>query len=982
MTPETGAVLTTQLTTEQFEAAVDPTRAVLTIACAGSGKSRTLAYRVIRLLDEGADPRAIVAFTFTEKAAADLKTRIASALDNAGYPVTVLGALFVGTIHSYCQTILAQADARYRQFDVLDENRLKLYLMSRYGELGLETLSAARGGPRHFELIKRVAEAWKNAHDEMIPLDTITNADAALGTVLTNLDRTLRRDRFLDFSSMIGIVVEGLDDGNPELGQALAGLRHLMVDEYQDVNPAQERLIRHLYDSVESLFVVGDDDQSIYAWRGADVTNILSFTDRYPGASRHTLPVNFRSTPTIVGAAETFITRELGPRRLTKNMRAEPRPEPEAEVCLLFDTSGEEASWVADRIRRLLGTRYTERDRSTRGLTMGDFAILMRSTKRSSWSPGEPPKHKPFTDALNAAGIGYMLEAGSGVFDRPHVQAVQASMELLRNGNPTREEVREAYDRLVIPSFPRADFESLAHVLSEWGRAIHAPAAREATRRRLYPQDLLHGILEAFGIGAEEPDAAVMYDLGVLSRIIQDVESVFVSVDSAFRYGQVLNFMANIGDIGYEADDDQTVERPDLVFVSTVHRAKGLEFPVVFVVDAEQGRFPMNRKRYDGWLPQPVILPALDRGAYQRTPAEEARLFYTAVTRAERFLYVTASRHLPGGKQDRRLSSYAIGLRDAGFAQDRDLLPDGLEPCAPLPRISEPVMPTSYTDLRYYLRCPRDYKFRKLYGFSPTIPALFGFGQSVHAIVGKLHQLYPDAPPNSDAVTRIVEEEFHVKHVPQSRDPANAPGAYERARDSAGTMARNYVADYGQDFRRLREVEARFEVLVPQAVIAGSIDLLLRYDRMGAIRDAEVVDFKAMSAAEPEAGGETREALDWAEMSLQVQLYAKGARDVLGEAARTGWVHLLKDGVRRRVPVDDEAVEAALANMTWAVRGIIAGDFPMRPAPAKCGKCDFKRLCSKGAQDFTTDSRPPAIHVPGDNGTAVRRMARAFDGGD
>jgi DNA helicase-2/ATP-dependent DNA helicase PcrA len=249
---------------------------------------------------------------------------------------------------------------------------------------------------------------------------------------------------------------------------------------------------------------------------------------------------------------------------------------------------------------------------------------------------------------------------------------------------------------------------------------------------------------------------------------------------------------------------------------------------------------------------------------------------------------------------------------------------------------------------------------------------MFGFGMTVHASVGKLHEIFPNAVPTEAQAEQVARDLFHLKHVPPSRDPANNPGPYERARERARTIAASYVRDYGADFVRSRQVEARFEVPIEQAVIAGSIDLLLEEDPDGTIVDASVIDFKAME------GGDTpteNDELDWTELALQVQLYAKAARQVLGENARTGSVHLLKDGQRVDVPISDEAVQSAVENVEWSVNRILAADFPMRPDPDQWVRCDFRALCAKTPQPFRTDARPPMIHIPAQPG---QQMARAF----
>ena len=920
---------------------------------------------------DGEDPRGIVAFTFTEKAADAIKLRVSHALAKVGLDPVILGRMYIGTIHAYCQAILGQMDARYRQFDVLDENRLKLYLMSRYPQLGLGRLRDQRGRPGYFEVIRQASDAWSVVNDEMLDLDLVSAQDSVLGAVLGEIRRQLGRDQFIDFSLMIRLVADALQAGDAGAERAVADLRHLMVDEYQDVNPAQEVLIGELRRRSLSLFAVGDDDQAIYAWRGADVGNILTFTTRYPNAAEHTLATNFRSTTAIVQTADRFASAELGANRLAKNPVADVTRDylPSDFRNLWFPTRPDEASWVADRIAALRGTAYVERDGTVRGLTPGDFAILMRGRPGRDDQSGRP-RHEPFTQALDRVPIPYSLEAGGGIFDRPEVAALRATFELLRDGNPDRTRVRQHFGGIVRPAYSAADFGRLAAVMAEWGRLIHAPAG--GTRRRVYPQRLVHELLEAFGLKDSNFDRGVMHDLGVFSRIIQDAETVFVSIDSPARFSAVLNFLANPAETGYETSTDELVRRPDVITISTVHKAKGLEFPVVFVVDVESGRFPKARRGYGGWLPRPVVAAALARGAYQSTANEEARLFYTAITRAERYLYVTGTANLPGGRRASRRSQYALRLAGPQISMDESGLPVGLTAAEPAPRIDETVVPTTFSEIRYYLRCPKDYQFRKIYGFSPPITEMFGFGMTVHATVGKLHEMYPTQAPDRSEAQQVADEVFHLKHVPPSRDPTNNPGGYERAKQAAGRIAGEYVDTYGSDFARSRQIEVPFEVPITKAVISGSIDLLLREDAEGRILDASIVDFKAMEGGEEPLQGET---LHWTELALQVQLYAKAAREVLGENARTGFVHLLKDNKRIDIPVDDAAVANAVANVEWAVDRILGEDFAMRPEAAKCDQCDFVRLCSRRPQAFGTAIKPPPLSLPGPTG---QTMVRAF----
>ena len=951
-------VLQDNLTADQYAAAVDPAREVLCLACAGSGKSTTFAYRIARLVAEGEAPDSIVAFTFTEKAADSIKRRVSLALAKAGLDPTVMGAMYIGTIHAYCHRILGNINATHRQYDVLDDNGLTLYLMSRFSGLGLKMFRCRAKKNGYFDTIKQAASAWKTANDERLDFAAITADDKQLGDLLARIRDGLDKDQYIDFSLMLRKAVEAIQHNGPDVTKAIGSLHHLMVDEYQDVNSCQEALIRLLHARSKTLFVVGDDDQAIYAWRGADVYNILEFKNRYVNCRQHTLSENFRSTESIVQASDAFVKATLGPNRIAKTPTAHADRSPQDFRVLWFPDRAAEAAWVAKRISELLETAY-EYEKDVRGLTPADFAVLMRSTRQAEGN--DSPRHAAFTEALSARDIPYTLEAGGGPFDRPQTDVLRKTFELLRQASPERDTLQGHFTTQVKPAYPNADFNALAKVIADWGRRIHLP--RGAPRIRLYPQQLVYDLLGAFNVAETEFCDGTMRDIGLFSRMILDVETVYMSVDSSARFSAVLNFLQNAANTGYDVSTGNVLQRPDAVTVSTVHKMKGLEFPCVFVVDVEARRFPRDRSRYRGWLPDGVMMPAIKRGAYECTRDEEARLFYTALTRAERYLCVSGAERLPAGKSIRKPSTFARRLTGHPAASDDPAaLPVGLKPAPSRRRIEDADYPTSFTEVRYYLQCPKSYQYRDRYGFRPVISEMFGYGKTVHTVVQKLHELYPAESPTPAQTDKVVLDTFHLKHVPQSGDPVRRPGAFEMSRSRAGDIVQKYVVNFGGDFARERQVEAAFEIPASNCLISGSIDLLLHEDDQGNIVKAEIIDFKTLEGGALPAANNN---LDWTDLALQVQLYARAADKVLGQKAKTGSVHFLKDNQRVEVPVSREAVDAALANIEWAVTGILQSDFPMRPHPDKCAKCDFRSMCLQTPQNFkTSTTTPPELYLP------------------
>jgi DNA helicase-2/ATP-dependent DNA helicase PcrA len=966
------------LTVDQYNAVIDNTSEILCLACAGSGKSRTLSFRIARLIHEGAKPESIIAFTFTEKAAESIKRRVADALEKAGIPVALVGAMYIGTIHAFCQNLLGSMNAKYRQYEVLDENRLKLFLLSRFYELELNILQAAKGA-RMFQTIAEVSNAWKMANDEMLSLDDIERDDAPLGRCLKNINTRLNSDQYIDFSLMIRLVVAALESNNPEMNAALEAASHLMVDEYQDVNISQERLIGGLYSRLNSLFVVGDDDQSIYGWRGADVRNIIEFDQRYPTCSTHTLSTNFRSTNSIVTASDRFIQLELSTARIDKTPTSNSDGNIQHFGNLWFDTKQDEAEWIARRINELIGTKYIEGNGTERGLTRADFAILMRSVQGGTRNGGAP-YHRDYTNALTDADIDYIIEAEGSIFERLHARVLREAMGLLRSPGYPRREAINFFNSNILPVFPNADLNRFLEILADWNNQIHRPIG--GARRKVYPQLLVHELIEAFRVSTTEftNHEQVMRDLGVFSGIILDVEKVFVSIDTGNRYQSVLNFLENVAESGYDTTQVELMSRPDAVTISTVHKMKGLEFPVVFIVDVVQQRFPGRRSNYNGWLPLNLIQNPLSRGLYQSNNAGEARLFYTALTRAERFLYVTGSSNQPGLQRPKNPSPFKLriqGLNLPEIVTDETHLPDNIERSEPRMRIDEESMPTSFTEIKDYLECPMKYKFRKIYGYSPAVPELFGYGLTTHTAINRIHQLFNNTAPTREQAEQIAEDVFHLKHVFPSRDPARE-GPYERAKNASKGLVGNYTEDYPDDFIQSRSLEQRFEIKADKALITGSIDLLLREDNDGNILEARVIDFKSMDFPEGQINP-----FFWINLSLQVQLYAHAADIVLGENARTGSVHLLKatnsedNSNRVDVPITEGAIQSAIENIEWAVNRILEGEFPMRPSNSKCEECDFRKICSKQRQEFISTEIPSPIHIPETNGVNEIRV-RSF----
>lgn len=326
-------------------------------------------------------------------------------------------------------------------------------------------------------------------HNENIDLKDIEKYDTELFNSLSCLSDSMSADGYMDFSFAIYLAVQELKKIEKKEGSYIEKFKYLFVDEYQDINPIQEEFIKTLSEFLDMLFVVGDDDQSIYGWRGANVQNILTFKDRYKDVKIHKLLVNFRSTKAIVETANSFVQKTIPFERLPKEIKYHQNGNIQDLRNLWFQAREDEAKWVAQRIKSLIGTTYIEynsdgTEKSRRGLTYSDFAVLIRSIR----SQKDENKDVQFVNAMRELDIPVKTSGEGGIFDRPYAQCILEIMELLRDGTGVnRTDAEKCFVESVLPIFPDADKNKYFNVLQEWYSNIYTPAT--SARRKVYPAE-------------------------------------------------------------------------------------------------------------------------------------------------------------------------------------------------------------------------------------------------------------------------------------------------------------------------------------------------------------------------------------------------------------------------------------------------------------------------------------------------------------
>ncbi|NIM91974.1 MAG: UvrD-helicase domain-containing protein [Candidatus Aminicenantes bacterium] len=957
---------------EQIEAVTHQKGPLLIIAGAGTGKTKVITHRIAYLIaSKSAKPEEILAVTFTEKAANEMEERVDLLIPYS------YSFVEISTFNSFGERVLRNYGLELGfppDFKLLDEVEQAIFFREHLFRFPLKHFRPLSSPTKHIQELLSTIKRLKQEDikpDEYLKyakeLDRKASGKAEkenarkhseVAQVYQKYQDLLQDQGMIDFEDQILLVVELFRKRPSVLHEFQNRYKYILVDEFQDTNYIQFELLKLLAAQSKNLTVVGDDDQSIFRFRGASLSNILNFKEFYPRAKKIVLTRNYRSTQSILDSAYQLI-KQNNPNRLEfkeevdKTLEATVKSEGKSIHLLQFDSHSHEADKVAEIILEKIKEGYKYRD----------IAILVRRNADAD----------PFLRTLNMKEIPFRFSGSRGLYSQEEVKILISFIKALTDFEDSKSLFYLAISEIYrVDPYDLAVVSNQAHkknlplhrvfkLIAEGKSALGISAETEVKIKKIF-QDLLNFVQLASSQDAGRLLYAFLEKTGYLKSLVEaanlqaelkikNIRLFFEKVknfsdltedDSVFSFVRHLDLLQQVGDNPSTAEAEL---EEDAVSVLTVHKAKGLEFPVVFLVSLIADRFPGRERREKIPIPDKILKDKIPKGkdyGYEKQEniylQEERRLFYVGMTRAKKFLYLSWARDY-GLKRLKKVSPFVLEALDLAKVPEDVLSSTALEdikryaPRESQPRVLSKVEEKAYLTLSFfqvddYLTCPLKYKYRHILRI-PVLPHHnLVFGRVMHNAV----YYYLKKKVAGDKMT---EEELLREYENLWVNEGFLSREHEEMRKKAGEKALRL-------FFRREEESKHFPQFLEKSFKwqSDSIKFIGRWDRIDLRKEGAVlIDFKATEVKDK------KEADRKAKNSLQMDLYAlsftKTQKEVLAETQ----LHFLESDIIGRAQKGEKELQRAMDKIKEAEQGIRSRDFKAKPDWHNCSHCEFKTIC-------------------------------------
>jgi len=961
--------LLNDLNEEQVQAVTHRSGPCLIVAGAGTGKTQVITRRIAYLITSKlARPEQILALTFSEKAAQEMAERV-DILVPYGY-----SNVWISTFHAFGDRIIRENAILLGlnpDLEVLSEVEATIFFQKHIFSLPLKHFRPL-GNP--YKYLSALLKVFSRARDEDIsPGDwleyarqlkkrarrsqekEIAEQQIELATVYEKYENLKRVNNFLDFSDQVSVAKEMLQK-HPSIRHRYQNqFRYILVDEFQDTNFSQLQLLRLLLNRQKNITVVGDDDQSIYKFRGACFSNIVNFRRHFPKARLITLTRNYRNTQIILDLAHRLI-KNNDPDRLEAKYKINKtlisnRKESRQHLVRVFgyENMNEEARAVA----QMIGEKINQ------GLAPKDIAILVRANETA----------RIFLSELNRLNIPWTFSGAEAFYDRPEINLILSFLRILVNPEHSqslyfilstgRYRIKE-YDLILLNHLAHRHNRFLLHILRNHTQYPElndlAPETVDTINR------LLNLLAELYLLVPNKNTGEVVYHLLKKLDILSELSSIpedpqqaqevlekgsnlakffriiqrFNSLKPANHLAEFMEYLENILATGISPEE--YFSESEGVQVLTIHKAKGLEFKIVFMVGLVDGRFPSRQQSEKLTIPEELSKDILARGNFHI--AEERRLFYVGMTRARDELYFTFARDY-GTRRLWKISPFVCEALEI-LPQDIPITPtkpvETIQHFQPAPEVTanlatsqtgETLNLTPYR-IDDYLTCP--YKYYLLHRIQIPLPRhhLLVYGEAIHKVLSEYLRAKMNKKTLSQREIENLYQQFWSSVGFLSRE-------HEELRYQQGLKTVINYYRYCEKQKKIpTDIEEEFSFRLNQNVIISG-----RWDRRDRIKNTTIItDFKTTDKIKNH-----QEAEEEIRKNRQLFIYALGHQYKYGYRPDFVELYFLEPAISARVAVDEKNLSRITSDIQQVVDGLRQNNFRPTPNKINCQYCPYLSIC-------------------------------------
>ncbi len=944
-----------QLNEEQKKAIFHNEGPILVIAGAGTGKTRVITERIAHILEnKWCESSDILALTFTEKSAGEMEARLDERM-----PIGEI--IQVSTFHSFCEKILRQYGidiglspgfkiiegvAQWKLIkDHLFNFDLKYYRPTGNPNKFIDAMIAFFGRLKD-ELID--VEQFKGFSEKKISLALIKEERLdserllELSNAFAYYQDLMAKNDYLDFSDLQFKLINLLEKRPNILAYLQNQYRYILVDEYQDTNIAQNHIVDLLAKKHKNLMVVGDDDQSIYKFRGAAISNILQFEDKYPDLKKVVLTQNYRSNQKIL--AYTSI-KNNNPNRLeiksniNKKLIAQIEGNDDAIELVHCSTINQEVDYLVDKIKNS-------------DCSLSKIAILLRANSYA----------KPFVEALRTENIPYQFLSEKGLYNKDEVKELISLFRVLTNPKDEISFFRvlrmdfweiTMMDIVDLISLSKKEHHGLWYVISHDERTKKIKdylidlieysknhSACEVLFRFTEKTTLYQKLLAQNNIESEEKITNIASYFDRVHRFERESEEKTVKdfieyLDLAMEAGENPSAHFDVGGI-------------DGVQISTIHGVKGLEFDMVFLPSLVSRRFPSDNRKNSIEIPSDLISEVLNEGDFHLQ--EERRLFYVALTRAKKHLcllysdfYSASNSKNPRAKKmsvflQEIIEDIPVKIKKTTEGVERFIKPiSNHMPLSSKLENRQPILKFSYSALKSFKDCPRKYEYNYILKIPQSPTGASSFGSSLHNTLNEFYKLVNQS--KQAVLFEDYQEDLSLNKLLSIYEDKWISVGYESREhhDSLKKRGKEILENFYKHFKKeltdVEFLEKGFKLKLGKYIITGRID---RADKLpdGSL---EIIDYKS---------GKSKKQKE-VDKDQQLMIYAMAVKDCFNLSASKLTLYFLDEDIKLSTESSPEKLDKLKSDIIETADEINVSDFKPKPSKFLCQFCPYKKICDK-----------------------------------